>query len=162
VRCPNEYPAHQQGRRAAQPAGALPRRAGVRLPGGQDTRGGVSSWLHVAEPAAGLLRVRRRGSRRLAQGVPAACSLMSSIHDQSEFLIYDESVCSRLRVDHSSRRQHPLIPRTRQALYPAVGLLVCLRKRECSESCAERVLCGAECSPTRRILRCTCTLVLYL
>jgi hypothetical protein len=46
----------QQGRRAAPPAGALPRRAGVRLPGGQDARGGVS--LHVAQrPLEGLLQV---------------------------------------------------------------------------------------------------------
>jgi hypothetical protein len=93
--------------------------------------------VHVAEPAAGLLRVRRRGSVRLAQGVAAAWSLMSSIRDQSEFLIYDESVCSRLRVGHSSRCEHSLIPRTRWALHPAVGLLVCLRERECFESCAE-------------------------
>ena len=46
----------QQGRRAARPAGALPRRAGVRLPGGQDARGGVP--LHVAQrPLEGLLQV---------------------------------------------------------------------------------------------------------
>jgi hypothetical protein len=46
----------QQGRRAAPPAGALPRRAGVRLPGGQDARGGVP--LHVAQrPLEGLLQV---------------------------------------------------------------------------------------------------------
>jgi hypothetical protein len=64
-------------------------------------------------------------------------SQMSSIHDQSDFLNCDGSFCSRLRVDHSSRWQHLLIPRTRRALHPAVGLLVHLRKRECSESCAE-------------------------
>ena len=46
----------QQGWRAARPAGALPRRAGVRLPAGQDARGGVS--LHVAQrPLEGLLQV---------------------------------------------------------------------------------------------------------
>jgi hypothetical protein len=73
----------------------------------------------------------------VAQGVAAACSLMSSIHDQSEFLHCDESLCSRFRVDHSSRRQHSLIPSIHRALHPARGLLVHLRKRECSESCAE-------------------------
>jgi hypothetical protein len=106
----------------------------------------VMMMLVVA--SAGLLRKRRRGSVRLAQGLAAACSLISSIHDLSDFLIYDESVCSRFRVDHASRRQHPLIPKTRRALHPAVGLLVCLRKRECSESCAEpsAVLAHASCT----------------
>jgi hypothetical protein len=74
---------------------------------------------------------------RVAQGAAAACSLMSSIHDQCEVLKCDESLCSRLRVDRLSRRQHSLIPRTRRALHPAMGLLVCPRKRERSEFCAE-------------------------
>ena len=69
----------QQGRRAAPPAGALPRRAGVRLPGGQDARGGVP--LHVAQrPLEGLLQVcaetvmmpvvarSRRSARRSTRG----------------------------------------------------------------------------------------------
>jgi hypothetical protein len=109
------YP-RQQGRRAARPAGALPRRAGVRLPGGQDARGGVP--LHVAQrPLEGLLQVcaetvmmlvvaRPRRSvlwathGRTCCGATAGeeawvespgtgcgnCVLNSSIHDQSEFL----------------------------------------------------------------------------
>jgi hypothetical protein len=59
----------------------------------------VSAVLHVAEHAAGVLQKRRRGSVRLAQDVAAACSLMSSVRDQSEVLNCDESLCSRSRVD---------------------------------------------------------------
>ena len=65
----------QQGRRAARPAGALPRRAGVRLPGGQDARGGVP--LHVAQrPLEGLLQVCAETVMMLVVARPrrSACS----------------------------------------------------------------------------------------